>query len=43
MSADANLSNTQTFKVTQATGFLGALLSKIDDPLMKVAVPLTNQ
>ena len=34
MSADTNLSKTQTSKITQSGGFL--------DPLMKVAVPLAK-
>ena len=42
MSADANLSKTQTFKITQSTGFLGAFLSKINKPFMKVTVPLAE-
>ena len=36
--ADIKLSKAQVSKITQSGGFLGALLSKIAGPLMKVAV-----
>ena len=42
MSADTNLSKTQTSKITQSGGFLDALFGKIAGPLMKVAVPLAK-
>ena len=40
MSADIKLSKAQISKIIQSGGFLGALLSKLADPLMKVAVLL---
>ena len=40
MSADIKLSEAQISKIIQSGGFLGALLSKLAGPLMKVAVPL---
>ena len=36
--ADIKLSKAQVSKITQSGGFLGALLSKIAGPVMKVAV-----
>ena len=36
--ADIKLSKAQVSKITQSGGFLGALLSKIAGPLMKVAI-----
>ena len=36
--ADIKLSKAQVSKITQSGGLLGALLSKIAGPLMKVAV-----
>ena len=42
MPTDIKLSRTQISKITQCGGFLGLLLSKIADPLMKVAVPLAK-
>ena len=36
--ADIKLSKAQVSKITQFGGFLGALLSKIAGPLMKVAI-----
>ena len=36
--ADIKLSKVQVSKITQSGGFLGALLSKIAGPLMKVAI-----
>ena len=40
MSADIKLSEAQISKIIQSGGFLGALLSKLAGPLMKVAVLL---
>ena len=42
MSTDLKLSKTQIFKIIQSGGFLGSLLSKLSDPLMKVAIPLAE-
>ena len=42
MSTDIKLSKTQISKIIQSGGFLGALLSKITGPLMKVEVPLAK-
>ena len=42
MSNDLKLSKIQISKIIQSGGFLGSLLSKLADPLMKVAVPLTK-
>ena len=42
MSTDIKLSKVQIFKIIQSRRFLGFLLSKIGDPLMKVAVPLAK-
>ena len=42
MSTDIKLCKAQIFKIIQSGGFLGSLLSKIADPLMKVAVPLVK-
>ena len=42
MSADIKLSKAEISKMIQSGGFLGALLSKIAGPLMKVAVPLAK-
>ena len=39
MSTDIKLSKIQISKIFQLGGFLGALLSKLAGPLMKVAVP----
>ena len=36
--ADIKLSKAQVSKITQSGGFLGALLSKIAGPLMKVPI-----
>ena len=41
-SADLKLSKAQISKIIQSGGFLGALLSKLAGPLMKVAVPLAK-
>ena len=43
MSADIKLSKTQISKIIQSGGFLGSLLSKIEGPLMKVAVPFAKK
>ena len=42
MSADIKLSKAQINKIIQSGGFLGSLLSKLVDPLIKVAVPLVK-
>ena len=42
MSTDIKLSKTQIAKIIQSGGFLGSLLSKMTDPLIKVAVPLAK-
>ena len=42
MSAGIRLPKTQISKIIQSGGFLGLLLSKIADQLMKVAVPLAS-
>ena len=39
---DIKLSKTQIKKIIQSGGFLGKLLSKLVDPLMKVALPLAK-
>ena len=41
-SADIKLSKAQIIKIIQSGGVLGSLLSKLADPLMKVAVPLAK-
>ena len=41
-SSDIKLSKAQISKIIQSEGFLGSLLSKIADLLMKVAVPLAK-
>ena len=43
MSANIKLSKAQISKIIQSGGFLGSLLSKLVDPLMKVAVPLAKK
>ena len=43
MSTDIKLSKTQISKIIQSGGFLRSLLSKLTDPLMKVAVPLAKE
>ena len=40
MSTDLKLSKAQISKIIQSGGFLGSLLSTLEGPLMKVAVPL---
>ena len=42
MSTDLTLSKVQISKMIQSGGFLGSLLSKLADPLMKVAIPLAK-
>ena len=42
MSTDLNLSKAQISKIIQSGGFLGSLLSKLTDPLMKAAIPLAK-
>ena len=42
MSTDLKLSKAQISKIIQSAGFLGSLLSKLADPLMKVAIPLAK-
>ena len=42
MPTDLKLSKAQLSKIIQSGGFLGALLSKLAGPLMKVAIPLAN-
>ena len=43
MSTDIKLSKAQISKTIQSGGFLGSLLSKLVDPLMKVAVPIAKK
>ena len=40
MSTHLKLSKVQISKIIQSGGFLGSLLSKLADPLMKLATPL---
>ena len=42
ISMDIKLSKAQICKIIQFGGFLGSLLSKLTDPLIKVAVPLAK-
>ena len=42
MSTDIKLSKAQISKMIQSGGFLGSLLTKVADPLMKVAVPIAK-
>ena len=42
MSTNIKLSKTQISRIIQSGRFLGSLLSKIADPLMKVAVPIAK-
>ena len=42
MSTDLKLSKAQVSKIIQSGGFLGSLLSKLADPLMKVAIPFAK-
>ena len=40
MWTDLKFSIAQISKIIQSGGFLGSLLSKLADPLMKIAIPL---
>ena len=42
MSTDTNFSKARISKIIQSEGFLGSLLSKLADSLMKVALPLAK-
>ena len=42
MSTNLKRSKAQIFRIIQSGGFLGSLLSKLADPLMKVAVSLAK-
>ena len=42
MSTDLKLTKVQIFKIIKSGGFLGFLLSKLANPLMKVAIPLAK-
>ena len=42
LSTDVKFSKIQLSKIMQSGGFLGNLLSKLADPLMKVAMPLVK-
>ena len=42
MATDIKLNKAQIEKMIQSGGFLGKLLSKLADPLMKVAMPLAK-
>ena len=42
ISTDLKLSKAQISKIIQSGGFLGSLLSKLADPLMKIAVSLAK-
>ena len=42
MSSDLKLSKAQMFKIIQSGGFLRSLLSKLEGPLMKIAILLTK-
>ena len=42
MSTDLKLCKARVFKITQSGGFWGSLLSKLEGPLMKVAIPLAK-
>ena len=43
MSTDLELSKAQISKIIQSRGFLGSLLSKLVDPLMKLAITLAKK
>ena len=43
MSTDLKLSKAEISKIIQSEGFLGSLLSKLADPLMKIAIPLAEK
>ena len=42
MSTDLKLSKAKISKIIQSGGFLGSLLGKLADPLMKVVIPLAK-
>ena len=42
MSTDLKLSRAQIFKIIQSGGFLGSLISKLQGPLMKIAISLAK-
>ena len=42
MSIEIKISKAQISKIIQSGGFLGSLLSKLADPLMKVAIPFAK-
>ena len=42
MSTDLTLSKAQISKIIQSGGFLGLFLSKLADPLMRVAIPIVK-
>ena len=42
LATDIKLSKAQIKKLIQSGGFLGKLLSKLEGPLMKVAMPLAK-
>ena len=42
MSTNLNLSRAQIFKIIQSGGFLGSLISKLQGPLMKIAISLAK-
>ena len=43
MSSDLKLSKAQISKIIESGGFLGSLLGKLAGPLMKVAIPFSNE
>ena len=43
MSTDLKISKEQISKIIQSGGFLGSLLSKLEGPLMKVAIPFIKK
>ena len=43
MSTNLKLSKAHISKIIQSGGFVGSLLSKLADPLIKTAVPLAKQ
>ena len=42
MSTELKFSKAQISNIIQSGGFLGSLLSKLADPLMKIAIPLAK-
>ena len=42
MSTNIKLSKAQISKIIKSGGFLGSLLSKLNGPLMKIAIPLAK-